>query len=409
MTERRYDLDWMRIIAFGLLILYHVGMVYVAEWGYHYKSAYQSSWLANLMLLVNPWRMALLWMVSGIASAYLLQKSGWVAFLASRSHRLLLPLLFGVWVIVPPQLFVEMSAHGDFVGSYASFYREFLDLNSTAFGGYTSGIWPHVDVNHLWYLRELWLFTLLMVIALPALHWIRRKRLVVGLITSGSGIGLLLALPLLLGTAEALWFSELDSEARRKVMGFTFLLLGYLLAFEKSFFEACARWRRIALAAAVASYMTYLVIYHWVWIPGDGEVSGLWGLRILILDQLDRWLWLCAGFGYAYYYLNRPHPWLAYLSAGVFPYYIVHQTIIVVSAFVIGKLAVGGLLEPMLVAVFTITGCWLFHEVGRRAGIFSPLFGLKWAAQSASSSISRQVTRGCALAGVFVIALAVLL
>ncbi len=26
---RRHDLDWLRIIAFGLLVLYHVGMFYV--------------------------------------------------------------------------------------------------------------------------------------------------------------------------------------------------------------------------------------------------------------------------------------------------------------------------------------------------------------------------------------------
>ncbi|MEL7373574.1 MAG: acyltransferase family protein, partial [Pseudomonadota bacterium] len=174
-TQRRHDLDWLRVIAFGILILYHIGMLYVARWGFHYKSAYTSEFLENIMLLANPWRMALLWMISGIATSYLLEKLRWWDFLASRSVRLLLPLAFGIWVIVPPQLFVEMSGKGDFVGSYLEFYRAFFDFQSPVFADYQSGIWLHVDVNHLWYLRELWTFTLLLLIALPVLSWVRER------------------------------------------------------------------------------------------------------------------------------------------------------------------------------------------------------------------------------------------
>ena len=407
MAERRYDLDWLRIIAFGLLILYHIGMVYVEHWGYHYKSSYQSSWLANIMLMVNPWRMALLWMISGIASAYLLRKTGWWRFFLSRSHRLLLPLLFGVWVIVPPQLFVEMSANGDFSGSYLSFYMEFLNLNSAAFAGYTSGIWPHVDVNHLWYLRELWLFTVLMMLLLPILLWIRNRQWLAKVATTGRGVGLLLVIPALLTAIEVLAFPDVGSEGRRMAMGFAFLILGFLIALEEGYFALCARLRHIAAGGALASYATYLTVYHWVWIPSGGELDSVWGLRVVALDHLDRWLWLCAGFGYAYQYLNRPHQWLPYLSAGVFPYYIIHQTLIVVGAFVLGKLAIGPIAEPLAVIVITILGSIFFYELGRRAGRFAPLFGLKWES-SQRARISTQVTRGAGVAAVMIIAAAVI-
>jgi hypothetical protein len=41
---RRIDLDWVRISAFGLLILYHVGMLYVS-WPFHIKSEHRiTSW-----------------------------------------------------------------------------------------------------------------------------------------------------------------------------------------------------------------------------------------------------------------------------------------------------------------------------------------------------------------------------
>ena len=53
MTDRRFDLDWLRITAFGLLILYHCGMFYVT-WGWHVKSRYASDAIEPLMLLTSP-------------------------------------------------------------------------------------------------------------------------------------------------------------------------------------------------------------------------------------------------------------------------------------------------------------------------------------------------------------------
>jgi uncharacterized membrane protein YcfT len=98
-AERRIDLDWVRIAAFGLLIFYHVGMLYVS-WGFHIKSAHRITALEPLMLVLNPWRLALLFLVSGVATRFMLGK---YALVRSRSARLMIPLVFGMLVIVPPQ------------------------------------------------------------------------------------------------------------------------------------------------------------------------------------------------------------------------------------------------------------------------------------------------------------------
>ncbi len=66
-SERRVDLDWVRIGAFGLLIFYHVGLLYVS-WGFHIKSAHRITALEPLMLVLNPWRLALLFLVSGVSN-----------------------------------------------------------------------------------------------------------------------------------------------------------------------------------------------------------------------------------------------------------------------------------------------------------------------------------------------------
>lgn len=65
--DRRHDIDALRVFAFALLILYHVGMVYVVEWGFHIKSPTLLAWVEWPMVLVNRWRMSLLFLLSGIA------------------------------------------------------------------------------------------------------------------------------------------------------------------------------------------------------------------------------------------------------------------------------------------------------------------------------------------------------
>ena len=61
-TQRLYFLDWLRIGAFALLVLYHVGMYYVT-WPWHVKSADASAALEPFMRLSSPWRLSLLFLI----------------------------------------------------------------------------------------------------------------------------------------------------------------------------------------------------------------------------------------------------------------------------------------------------------------------------------------------------------
>ena len=124
--ERRYDLDWVRIGAFLLLILYHIGMYYVT-WDWHVKSPHASSAIEPLMLLTSPWRLSLLFLVSGVATGYLLERQGARGFLGRRSVRLLVPLVFGMLVIVPPQSYLEVVEKVQYAGNYGEFLGLYLD------------------------------------------------------------------------------------------------------------------------------------------------------------------------------------------------------------------------------------------------------------------------------------------
>jgi glucan biosynthesis protein C len=83
--SRLVYLDWIRVAAFGLLMLYHVGMFYVT-WDWHVKSAHASHALEPLMLLTNPWRLTLLFLVSGAATRFMADKLS-VGALAGRRLR----------------------------------------------------------------------------------------------------------------------------------------------------------------------------------------------------------------------------------------------------------------------------------------------------------------------------------
>ena len=89
--SRRYFLDWVRIGAFALLVLYHVGMYYVT-WGWHVKSPFASHALEPFMLMTSPWRLSLLFFISGVATAFLLGKTP-RGFLRRRWWRVLVPVL----------------------------------------------------------------------------------------------------------------------------------------------------------------------------------------------------------------------------------------------------------------------------------------------------------------------------
>jgi len=158
--QRRHDLDRVRVFAFCLLVLYHVGMYYVS-WGWHVKSPAASTAPEPFMLLTSPWRMSLLFLISGVATAFMLRGRG-EGFVRRRSRQLLLPLLFGMLVIVPPQAYLQVVEQlpGGYAGSGLDFYGKYL----AAYQGFCGSDGKCLVLptwNHLWFLPYLWCYTLL--------------------------------------------------------------------------------------------------------------------------------------------------------------------------------------------------------------------------------------------------------
>lgn len=375
LPDRRHDLDWLRVAVFALLIFYHVGMLYVADWGYHYKSPHQSTWLQNVMILLNQWRLPLLFLISGIAIRFFLNRTHWLRFVGLRTWRLWVPLLFGIWVVVPPQLYIEMLSKGDLPAiAYGEFYRAFWDLSHPYFDPYPAGIFPHVDVNHLWYIRELWYFSMYLLLlyglcsVLKLMPWLRApfRCWPIGPLYVG----------LVLGMAVLQWavFPE-ESEGARKALGFSFLCWGFLLGWEPHFWQQVRRYRTHFLGLALLLFAVLISYYHRHYLAGHEAPTGIWYGLERVLVFANRWAWIFAILGFAHHHCNRDHPWLRYLNQAVYPYYILHQTLIIVAAYVLRDW--GPVSQPLLVIGLTLGGCALGYEIIRRSAVLRVLFGLK--------------------------------
>lgn len=98
----------------------------------------------------------------------------------------------------------------------------------------------------------------------------------------------------------------------------------------------------------------------------------------MVITYLNRWLWIIAVLGWGHTLLNKPMKWLPYATEAVYPWYILHQTIFVVVGYNLSRLQLGLVVEPALVLIATLGGCFALHDfVIRRVRFLRPLFGLK--------------------------------
>ncbi len=380
-------LDWLRIGAFALLVLYHVGMYYV-NWDWHVKSPSASAALQPWMLLSSPWRLSLLFLVSGAATSFMLRRDGAsVRLLGSRGLRLALPLAFGMLAIVPPQAYFEVVHKHAYAGSYADFLRLY-------FGAYQGFCTPGGAClilptwNHLWFLPYLFFYTLAswaIVRVWPnALDRIAatQAKVLRGAAWLWLPIALLAALRLSLfdryPPTHALvgdWYLHASY--------FCVFMAGAAWARDPQSWERCMRLRWAASILALLGWAAMLVVASigaqppgggWTWVARSGFATA-------------QWAGVVASVGFARRYLNRDHRWRRTLAEAVFPVYVVHQTVTIGSAMALLSLGWPVAAEGPVLVVATFALSFGAYLLVRRVPVLRPLLGLS------GTSSSRQVVR----------------
>jgi glucans biosynthesis protein C len=383
LPSRRHDIDALRVLAFGLLILYHWGMLYVGEWGWHLKSTHTSDALQLPMLLVNRWRMDLIFLVSGLSVHFLLRGTSLGRFVGLRSWRLLLPLAFGMLVVVPIQPYAEGVANGAVAPGFLAFLARYYTGSTWpegAFAGWEYGFtW-----NHLWYLAYLWVYSLVFAALLPLLRRLPNQLAHL----RGKALLVLPALPLVAFTiALQPHFEEtgdLVNDWFRHAIYFTVFLYGWWIGTHDGVWAEFVRLRRVALSGALGLFAVYVVLLYSL--PDDG---GTWGPALArTLRSFYIWWMLCAILGFARANLDRPFRWLPWANEAVYPWYVLHQTMIVACAMVLLPMQMGPVAEPALVLLGTVAGCALSYALIQRSALLRPLFGMKRQPRAASMSFA---------------------
>lgn len=367
-SGRWYFVDALRIIAFLLLVPYHVGMYYVS-WGWHVKSTQLVPALEPLMRASNPWRMSLLFLLAGTALALMLASPrGQSPWLGARLKRLGWPLLFGMAVVVPPQPFFEVHQHGYDLG-----YLEFLRLYFSAYRGFCGSEGSCLVLptwNHLWFLAYLIAYTLLLA---PVLRrWprlLQRLAVLVEPLFMRRLWWLVLPVACLVLTRLTLrdrfpvthaLVDDLYSHSQYLML----FVLGLTLALARAVWQRFEALRWWALGIATLAWLTLVVLE-----PGRGPLG-------MLTISLQQWCAVVAACGFAHRHLDRDSAWRRYLTDAMLPLYLLHQTLIILLAMALRPLNLAPAAEGPLLVLLTFALSLAIYEGVRRVRWLRPAFGL---------------------------------
>lgn len=367
LKTRLYFLDWSRVLAFSLLVFYHAGLIFV-DWGFHIQNDQFSEWLKLPMLFLNQWRLPLLFFVSGAGIYFALgRRTAWV-FTKERFRRIFIPLVFGMFVVIPPQLYFEWLHHKTFTGSYLDFYPLYFS---------------NITWNHLWFLTYLFVFSLL---ALPLFVYLRSQRgtaivkSISSLLVKGQAL-VIFFIPLFLVeiTLRDRWPDNRNLVTDWYNFAFYFLLLiyGYFFASAKRFWVPIESSRRVYLALGLFSFCLMYFGWHQ---PGINflEVSVAGHYIFDLFKCLNVLSWILCFLGYAKHYLSHDSRSLQYASKAVYPFYILHQTVLIALGFYVIETGWSIFTKYMTIVAGTFTLTMVLYElIIRRVKWIGVFFGVK--------------------------------
>jgi len=381
-NERRYDLDWLRVIAFAVLILYHIGMYYVTDWGWHIKSEVTSDLLQDVMILTNPWRMALLFFIGGVAIASILDgRYGALKLIELRTKRLFVPLLFGMFIIVAPQVYIEYTDRGLISSGFVEFWLQYINPQTDLLPEKQSDI-GLLTWNHLWFLPYLWVYSLVILVAAKPLAKLAQSRTLENTPLSLFILSLM-ALLIVIWLALRTQFPtthDLLNDWYNHGKYFLAFSAGYLLFWQKNWWQQAINHRNKLLLIALVSYAFIIADRHGAF-PELAQAFGEGNLIVKIIYGIilsaNIWCWILAALGMTGYYLNRNSKVLKYANKAVLPWYLLHQTLIVVFAWWLKDLMLPAQLEFFVLLAMTVTGCLLGYELIKRIKLVAWLSGVK--------------------------------
>ena len=370
---RLYFLDWVRVFAFGLLILFHCAMPFVTiPW--EIKNEEQSLLLTRIIYWLHQWRLPLLFFIAGVGTHFSLQKRRGLRFLGERFVRLFIPLMFAMLFTIPFQVYFEYMQKGRIAMSYAEFYPSVWDFVPYPDGSLT---W-----SHLWFVVYLFVFTILLfpVFMVMETQIVQRWKLKLDkyfkspwIIFALVGVLIYYYFSLYIRWPEQMgllddWFLFLFS--------MTLFFYGFFLSNLPSFWDTCEKYRWYFLGIAMICIIGLFVEYWWPLSFPKKQDGFLYAYGIF--NSIHIWMIILSALGFAKHHLNFSDSFLKYFSPAVYPFYILHQTIIVISGYYVVQWPLPIILKFLILALICFVSVFtLYHFVIRNFMITRILYGMK--------------------------------
>ncbi|WP_348981619.1 acyltransferase family protein [Desulfitobacterium sp. LBE] len=346
---RKLYIDNLRWMVVLLLFPYHIFMIYNNFESFYIHGA-EIDGLSRILHTLWPWMMPVLFTIAGMSSAYALQKRSGGAYLKERVLKLLVPLLFGMLLIIPVQTYLaEMFHYGS--ANYWNYFAKVTDLTGYA-GGFTPG--------HLWFILYLFVISLL---ALPFMlyHQKHRKRFDIQNVP--------LPLLLVLFVVPLLMQFVLDISGKSVGEYFTFFMLGYFVLSQESVLDKTERCRLPLMAIFIAGFILILA-----------TGTGIYEINSYLFDIIAgfyAWIVILAFIGMARRHLNFQTKLTGYLSKSSFGVYLFHQSWIVVIAFFVFRITQNVGLQIALILLFSVPITFLTYNICKSNRITRWIFGIK--------------------------------
>jgi len=384
MQERRYDVDWLRIIAMLAVFLYHCTRFFDPE-GWHLKNTVQSELLFVLMRgLIWTWVMELFFLLSGVGTWYALRSRRAGAYIWERVKRLLIPLYtVGLFVLLPLQFYFELFTNKGYSGNFWQFIlRYFAGFKSPSITSSPFSLLPIPFPGHLWFLQYLSLISLM---SLPLLlylksgqgrRWVAR---LAGWCDTRGGI-FLFVIPLSLVLIGLQGLFETQFSWANFLWYAIFFVIGYMMAADKRFAVSVRGHGWICLMLWIVGFsilgLLVLVLGYDPY-PGKEPFS-----LLFVLFQI---IWSITSLSAVVFVLNMGarclhtnHKFLAYGNEAVLPFYLFHQTIILCVGWYAIRWDMGILVKLLIIAVVSFPLIMILYELFvRRFNIVRFFFGMR--------------------------------
>lgn len=348
---RKYYLDNLRTIMILLLFPVHTFMIWNNYGRKFYVWGGENKLLSSLIIIVNPWFMALLFVIAGMCARYSLEKRDTKKFIKERFSKLFIPFVSGMVLLVPIQTFYARKFFFEYKGSilenYKYFFTHFTDLS-----GYDGSFTP----GHLWFILFLFIISLL---ALLIIKYIPYKKVTTKFEKANIFTIILLFIPI--------WLMYYIGNFGGYSLGkyFVLFLLGYYMFSNEKIIEKIIENKKLILGLFGLLLLALVVLYYKFSYYGDFLVNLVCWLGILT----------CLIIGKCY--LDKETKITKYFNKASFPIYILHQPILVALGYCTLSIIDNIFLQVIIIMLGSFTITMLCYEVLKRIPYLNKMFGIK--------------------------------